>query len=238
MTVPRVLPGSQDPLTLATLQNDHTRRQEFLENIPRVLESEIVLRDQRQGFFDGAPASLKGGDKVRLIKMSLKTYDAPKLVQIYATLSGSVSIQRVFGILEFRNGSTSYAVVEDLEEPPFLPLSNAFDRLETTPFIQRLRICYDLALTVASLHKTERVIKVLSDSSIFLREDDGQLIPVLSKLEESRIVHEFATLSDCVQALSQTTNSDYDPRYNAPECVKSKQHNYKTDIWRFRQIMV
>jgi hypothetical protein len=145
--------------------------------------------NETRGFADGTHASLKTtGDKVKLIKMSLKSWDAPKLVQIYATLSGSVSIQRLFGILHV-SANSSYAVMEDLEEPPFLPLTQSFKLLADTPFIQRLRICYDLALTVAVLHETKRVIKVLSDSSIYLRDDNGQLTPVLANLADSRLVY-------------------------------------------------
>lgn len=187
--------GLEDPLTVATYlqslpggRTSASQRAKLLEQLPRILETDLVLGN---GLADGTHASLKTtGDKVKLIKMSLKSWDAPKLVQIYATLSGSVSIQRLFGILQM-SPNISYAVMEDLEESPFLPLTRSFELLAATPFIQRLRICYDLALTVAVLHDTKRVIKVLSDSSIYLRDDNGQLTPVLANLADSRLVSPF-----------------------------------------------
>jgi hypothetical protein len=189
--------GAEDPLTVATyLQSlpgrlSAEQRLKLLEHIPRVPETDIILHDETRGWVNGTRASLRTtGDHVQLIKMSLKSWDAPKLVQIYTTLSASVSIQRLFGILQVPL-SGSFAVMEDVEKPPFLPLTESFEKLANTLFIQRLRICYDLALTVAVLHETKRVIKVLSDSSIFLRDDNGQLTPILAKLADSRRVHPF-----------------------------------------------
>ena len=119
-------PGAEDRITIATqLQSlpsgklSEIQRKKLLEHIPIVSEHDVILRDESRGFSDGVHASLRTtGEKVMLTKMSLKSWDAPKLISIYATLSGSVGIQKLFGVFH-SNNSLSFAVMEDLEESPF-----------------------------------------------------------------------------------------------------------------------
>lgn len=55
-------------------------------------------------------------------------------------------------------------------------------------YLQRLRLCYEIALAVAYLHSVHIVVKVLSEESIFIKQVKGELIPALSDLEYARLV--------------------------------------------------
>jgi hypothetical protein len=118
-----------------------------------------------------------------------------KMSSIYAKISEAFKVQRLFGVVS-RCGS-DYLVLENLEDPDcFISLSKAFGlQLQHTSVVQRLRISYELAFTVKSFHSLGYVVRVLSDTSIFLRrtpEDEStDLTPVLAELAHTREVLYF-----------------------------------------------
>jgi hypothetical protein len=87
--------------------------------------------------------------------------------------------------------------MEDLEGPNslFVCLQDAFsDKIAELTRTRRLRLCYEIALSVAYLHSVSIVVKVISTKSIYLREVNGDLIPVLTNLEYARQVPYSYTL--------------------------------------------
>lgn len=85
--------------------------------------------------------------------------------------------------------SDSYAVLEDLDNA--LRLDDALREWKTNDrltFQQRVRLCYEMAVTVRYLHELNVVIKFLSDRSIFIRNVGDEFMPVLTNLEYSRSV--------------------------------------------------
>jgi len=135
--------------------------------------------------------SLRSGDNVVFVPVAWTRWETHQLLLIYAELSRTVNIQKLYGV--FHDESTHYAVMEDLdsEDSPFVLLKDALSNgnLAQGSRIQRLRLCYELALTVAYLHSVNIVVKVISESSFFIREVNGELNPVLTHLEHARLVH-------------------------------------------------
>jgi serine/threonine protein kinase len=136
--------------------------------------------------------TLKTGEIVQFVP--IKSADKYRLLCTYTTLSGSLNIQRLFGV--FTNTHGEYAVMEDLqgERVPFVRLNSAFSENSKTSVasasrIQRLRLCYEIAVAVAYLHSVSYVVKTISDSSIFIRKVDKDLIPVLTNIKDPRLVY-------------------------------------------------
>jgi serine/threonine protein kinase len=161
------------------------QRDEFLKSIPVLSTQEIVL-DECEGYKERR-GSLKSGEGVVLTPLPHR-WEVPRLISIYAMLSRSVNVQRLFGV--FHDPSGDYAVMEDLEGSPFVLLSKALsdNQIAGSTRTQRLRLCYEIALTVAYLHSVNIVVKVISDTSIYLRNSDTGFIPVLTNLGQARAV--------------------------------------------------
>jgi serine/threonine protein kinase len=110
-------------------------------------------------------------------------------------MSGSVNIQNLFGV--FTKNDNQYAVMQQLKgvNVPFVVLSEAFKENDKASVarasrLQRLSLCYQISQTVAYLHSLQvnLVVKVISDSSIYVRKVDEEFIPVMTNLEYSRLV--------------------------------------------------
>lgn len=138
---------------------------------------------------------LKTGESVQFIPINRDNTEKDKLLSTYAAISGSVNIQNLFGV--FTNNDSQYAVMQQLkgENVPFVVLSEAFKENDKASVakasrLQRLSLCYQVSQTVAYLHSLQvnLVVKVISDSSIYVRKVDEELIPVMTNLEYSRLV--------------------------------------------------
>ena len=144
--------------------------------------------------------SLRSGDKAVFRPIAWNRWETPRLLLIYGGLSRTVNIQKFYGV--FHDNSTYFAVMEDLdsEDSPFVLLQNALSNgnVAQASRIQRLRLCYELALTVAYLHSVNIVVKVISESSFYVRDIGGELIPILTNLEHARLVYR----SICISALT------------------------------------
>ena len=166
------------------------RRAELIQNISPVTAQDIACMpaDRQSGtVFHG---TLTGGEKVVFTPLAWTKWETPRLITIYAEISRYVNIQRLYGV--FRDSSCHYSVMEDVEgeSSPFVILKEALTNgmITNASRIQRLRLCNEIALSVAYLHSLKIVVKVLSDSSIFVREVNGDFIPVTANLEHARLV--------------------------------------------------
>lgn len=211
------------------------QREKFIESIPKVSAEDIHSLGKHDGHmrFRG---SLASGAEVIFVPLHLESsWDIPRLLSVYATLSGCVNIQRFYGM--FSDASGHYAVMEDVEGEggPFVSLQKALsdNQIAKSSRIHKLRLCYEVALTVAYLHSLEIIVKVISESSIFVRNSDGGLVPVMANLDQTRdVFHILHSLADLTQALTHTNNFSVDKRYNPPEYANSAMHTFRTDIWR------
>lgn len=166
-----------------------SQRKNLLGTLPRVLDQEVESLGERVGEMEFR-GSLLSGERVVFIPIDLAMWNVPKYLSIYGPLSRSVNLQRFFGI--FQDTSGDYAVMEDLtgEGTPFMLLKTALssNRIAESSSICRLRLCHEIAMIVAYLHSTKIVVKVISDSSIFLRKVNEAFIPVMTNLEHTREV--------------------------------------------------
>lgn len=123
-----------------------------------------------------------------LSPLAWSKWEVPRLLSIYSTLSHSVNIHQFFGV--FADGTSHYAVMEDVSDSGVYLLQHALSnrKIAETSRIQKLRLCYEIALVVAYLHSVNIIVKVISESSIYVREIRGELIPVISNLEQARQV--------------------------------------------------
>ena len=166
------------------------QRVKLIENIPLVTTDDIKsMPDERQagGIFRG---TLTSGEQVVFIPLAWTKWETPRLITIYAEISRYVNIQRLFGV--FHDSSCRYSVMEDIEGESslFIVLKDALTNgmLAKASRIERLRLCNEIALSVAYLHSLKIVVKVISDSSVFVREVNGDFIPVMANLEHARLV--------------------------------------------------
>lgn len=119
----------------------------------------------------------------------LNRIEVPRLVSNYASLSNHLHVERFDGILKDQRGE--YLVMEDLEaQADVFRMKDALSRPEYTSASQlhKLLLCYEITNTVANFHKAEIIVKVISDSFIFLRFKRKRLLPVFTKLELARSV--------------------------------------------------
>jgi hypothetical protein len=113
----------------------------------------------------------------------------PRLLSIYASLSDTLYVQILFGILQRSEGQ--YAVMEDLAgQSDVASVQEALGRDEFTNSSDhgKLELCCDIASAVASFHEIGLVVKVIADSSVFLRFEEDHILPIFTNLESSRRV--------------------------------------------------
>jgi serine/threonine protein kinase len=173
--------GRSDPLS-------PQERQELFRRIPKVEAREVVDLGTHEP--EKFHRTLTNGAKVVFIQISITKWEVPRLLLIYSLVSMTVNVQRFFGI--FTDGTGNYAVMEDLEqgEPASRLLRDAFadENFQSLSFAQRLRLCYEIAVTVRYLHEVGLVVKILSDMSTYIRNVEGENFPVLCNLQEAREV--------------------------------------------------
>lgn len=153
---------------------------------------------------------LKSGDQAIFCPLAWSKWEVPRLLSIYAILSKSVNVHRFFGVFSDETGH--YTVMEDLEGPKssFVCLQDAlsYDKIAELSRTRRLRLCYEIALSVAYLHSVNIVVKVISTKSIYLREVEGELIPVLTNLEYARqVLQLFYSSADMIRVFRTQTTS-------------------------------
>ena len=132
--------------------------------------------------------SLKTGEAIRFVPLEKGKSDTPRLLVVYGELSRSVGIQRLFGRFEGRYGD--YAVLEDVNVYSVLNtvLSTCDPKAKESSRLSQLKLCLDLTICIAYLHSVNIVVKVISDSSVYLRNVNGNVIPVLGNLQHARLV--------------------------------------------------
>jgi len=134
--------------------------------------------------------TLKNGEKALFTSITLTKWDVSRSLWTYSMLSQTLNVERLFGI--FCDSIGSYAVTEDLlrGEPRARPIRDAFsdDHFAHLNFCQRLRLCYEIAVTVAYLHSLDIIVMVISEMTVFARRLGDQYLPFLTNLEQLRKV--------------------------------------------------
>ena len=162
-------------------------RSELWNRVPVITPNEVSISEQPDGHAEFV-GSLVTGEAIRFVPLEKDKYDTPRLLVVYGEISRSVGVQRLYGIFKGRYGH--YAVMEDVKVDSILKdvlLGTDSKITEPTP-LNRLKICLDLATCVAYLHSVHIIVKVLSDSSIYLQSVNGNLIPILANLQHARLV--------------------------------------------------
>lgn len=171
---------------------DHTvdpgQREKFMTRIPVVLPADVSCFPDQRVAGRSFRCSLTSGEKVVFTPLAWSKWETPRIVLIYSEISRSINVQRLFGVY-YDTPTSCYTVMQDLGSP-FVILGDGLrdQMVSKATRIQRLRLCYDIALTVAYLHSVNIIVKVISESSFYIEEANGELIPVLSNLEHSRLV--------------------------------------------------
>jgi hypothetical protein len=121
------------------------------------------------------------------VKEDLMRYGekGPRHVLIYAQLSANTLVHPFYGIAQ-RFGQR-WAVMKDLRECPTLGAAIRDGRLPQF-VLERLGIAHDIAKTIEYLHSVEVLVKRLSDKTVLLSSDHGEVVPYLTDLERARLV--------------------------------------------------
>lgn len=166
------------------------KRDKLIAKLPEITESDISTMPNERPPKTRFVGKLGDGEHVVFEPLAWKRAETPRLLSIYTEISRDVNIQRLFGVFHDSLSKTSYAVMEDLDEASFVLLKDALSNnlISQASYLQRLRLCYEIALAVAYLHSVHIVVKVLSEKSIFIKQVKGELIPALSQLEYARLV--------------------------------------------------
>lgn len=131
--------------------------------------------------------------KVVLYPISSSQRDSrvgPRHVTLYSKLSANTLVHSFYGLAD-RNGQL-YAVMQDLRTAKSLGSCLTDPQFSDTR--DRLRVAYDVAQTVAYLHSVEILVRSLSDQNVVLTKDNGEWKPVLTRLDQARLVSSRALL--------------------------------------------
>jgi len=162
------------------------RIRETLHDVPKVRQLNLTSVGRSQGH-NRFLATLQSGEAVECFPLRvLYREEAPRIILNYSRLSISLHVQRFFGI--FTDSTGDYAVMEDLTRAHRLQDALKDVRFVSSSSRQKLRLCYEIANTVAFLHSVELVVKVISDSSIYIVYKDTEMLPIFSDLESARSV--------------------------------------------------
>jgi serine/threonine protein kinase len=171
---------------------DSHRRDLLISKLPRVTASDIASMPEQRLAKSQFRGKLTNGEAVVFEPLAWKREETPRRLSIYAEISRTVNIQRFIGVFHDASSNTYYAVMEDLDgdEPSFVLLKDALSNqlIANASRIQRLRLSYEIALAVAYLHSLNIVIKVISERSFYVKEVNGEFVPVLTDLEYARLV--------------------------------------------------
>lgn len=118
----------------------------------------------------------------------------PRIVKLYRDMTDVAQIQRLYAVAE--ESGTLYAVMEDIGRYTRLTEALVDGTIGRMTRIQKLREAYELTSTVAALHRASIIIKILSDTTIYLETlQDGCFHPLLSDLGHARRVSFCVLLS-------------------------------------------
>jgi len=162
---------------------------ERLKDVTAISEVNVTQEGRPPGHSEFRGALGKGSAVLCVPLKSLYKEETPKLILNYSCLSASLHVQRFFGV--YRDNTGQYAVMEDLQrELGVFTLKDAFREIGFTSSSsqRRLRLCYEIANTVAYLHSVNLVVKVISECSIFIRFKKNEMLPIFSNLESARSV--------------------------------------------------
>ena len=169
--------------------------------IPNLTIQDFSRVDERSEDSQEFTGVLNTEQSVRCIPIKKESTQKDRLLSIYTTLSSSVNVQKIFGVVT--NDDGEYAVMEQLDgqTSPYILLSEAFTEntiasVVKASRIHRLRLCYEIAVIMAYLHSLNFIVKVVSETSIYLREDEEDLIPVMTNLEHARLVYSLPCVTD------------------------------------------
>lgn len=167
------------------------QRDALIAKLPVITEADISTMPNARGPKTRFVGKLGDGESVVFEPLAWKRAETPRLLSIHAEISRAVNIQRFFGIFHDSLSETSYAVMEELgEDASFVLLKDALSNnlIDKASYLQKLRLCYEIALAVAYLHSVHIVVKVISEKSIFIKEFKGEFVPAIANLEYARLV--------------------------------------------------
>ena len=146
--------------------------------------------DQRLKLSGSMRGSIPGtldGKAVLCVTVSTTLIDSrvgPRHVTLYSKLSANTLVHPFYGLAE--QGDRVLAVMKDLSACKTLGASLGDKTF--TMIIDRVRIAYDLAHTLAYLHSVDILVRSLSDENILLVQSDGTWKPTLTNLDKARMV--------------------------------------------------
>lgn len=136
-----------------------------------------------RGEYQGNPVLLQ-----EILRSNSVSDGLPRVVRLYRDMAEVAQIQRLYGVAE--ESGVLFAVVEDMDRHIRLAQALEDGTIAHMTRIQKLRVAYELASTVAALHRAKIVIKVLSDTTTYLERllPDGYIRPRISDLGHARRV--------------------------------------------------
>lgn len=108
----------------------------------------------------------------------------PRVIHVYSRIAARVNVQGFYGILE--KSGRKYAIMEDLSTEMSLDATLQVGALPSLS--ARLRVAFELANTMAFLHRAGLLLKSLSGTTVVLKMIDGEIRPVITDLESARLV--------------------------------------------------
>lgn len=151
----------------------------------------LLLPENRTAVHGEFQGTLKNNEAIVCIPLkTLYRQETPRLILNYSYLSNALHVQKFFGV--FQDATGKYAVMEDLKNQEHtIALQDAFQNIgfSSATLQNKLRLCYEIANTVAYLHSVDMIVKVISDSSIYVRFGDNDILPVFSNLESARSIY-------------------------------------------------
>lgn len=157
-------------------------------DIIQISEPSIRVSDESatgkplRGTFNGCQVSFQ-----EIINKEGISDGLPRVVKLYKEMTEVAQIQTLYGVVE--KDGTLYAVMEDMARHISLSDAVATGMIAQLSRIQKLRIGYEIAATLSALHRSDILVKVLSDTTTHLeRMPDGRTRAKLSGLSHARRV--------------------------------------------------
>ena len=138
----------------------------------------------RQGLIGSG--TLKGVGEVTCVTVESSEYTSHYL-QIYRDMQYGACVQKCYGLLQKED--LYYAVLQSVDGLSTLVQACKDGTITKLTSTERIGLSYELAKSVAWLHKAQIVARSIADQQIYLRHNaDGSLSPVITGLERAREV--------------------------------------------------